>query len=348
MHHAFGKKHRDAEIPLGPGDDRIPRLGLQRHEPLWAFGAIAYEVGAGIVENVADHRLLVALHPVDDAVREPGQRHGRRIDTRPLPAPFLSDRLADRLVRHDEPCLAGGAHGLAVEQNADADAFIVGGNFAVEALEMTRFRFRAAWTARRRLARLLHAGALSLRRPFRRRLIGLRSLQPEVRALLGELLEIPVKPFEFAVVQLLEIEQHVARLLRDADQLVDFDMQGGRVAVLRVLDHEHHQEGDDGRRRVDHELPGIAKTEQGPGEAPHYDARKREQEGNGAPGGVGYPLSEMHKPELAVGHSLIPLYVYAGGGTFRIITRHLPHRPHRLPRIQKPRSSPAYGQAAAP
>src|SRR6185295_11615826 len=79
---------------------------------------------------------------------------------------------------------------------------------------------RGPWTARRRLARLLHAGLLSLRRPFRRRLIGLRSLQPEVRALLGELLEIPVKPFEFAVVQLLEIEQHVARLLRDADQLV--------------------------------------------------------------------------------------------------------------------------------
>ena len=63
MHHAFGKKHGNAEIPLGPGDDRIPMLGLQRHEALGAFGAVADEVGAGIVENVADHRLLVALRP---------------------------------------------------------------------------------------------------------------------------------------------------------------------------------------------------------------------------------------------------------------------------------------------
>ena len=46
-------------------------LGLQRHEFLWPFGAIADEIGAGIVDDVADDRALVSLNAVDDAVGEP-------------------------------------------------------------------------------------------------------------------------------------------------------------------------------------------------------------------------------------------------------------------------------------
>src|SRR3546814_9972500 len=42
---------------------------------LWSFGAIAKKVGAGIFQDVVEDRALVALHAVDDAVGESGQRH---------------------------------------------------------------------------------------------------------------------------------------------------------------------------------------------------------------------------------------------------------------------------------
>ena len=38
---------------------------------------------------------------------------------------------------------------------------------------------------------------------------------------------------------------------------VEFHLDRGAVAVLRVLDQENHQEGDDGRAGVDDELPGV-------------------------------------------------------------------------------------------
>ena len=43
----------------------------------------------------------------------------------------------------------------------------------------------------------------------------------------------------------------------DANEFVQLDLNGGAIAVLRILDQEHHQEGDDGRARVDDELPGV-------------------------------------------------------------------------------------------
>jgi hypothetical protein len=37
-------------------------------------------------------------------------------------------------------------------------------------------------------------------------------------------------------------------------------MQDIGIAVLRILDQEHHQEGDDGGRSVDDQLPGVIET----------------------------------------------------------------------------------------
>src|SRR5579871_5745711 len=67
------------------------------------------------------------------------------------------------------------------------------------------------------------------------------------------------------LLELFEIEQRVVRTLRRPDQLVELDLDRFRIAVLRVLDHEHHQESYDGGRGVDHELPGVAVAEERPG-----------------------------------------------------------------------------------
>src|SRR4029078_1724785 len=131
----------------------------------------------------------------------------------------------------------------------------------------------------------------------------------------GKLLVVLAQQIERLLVELLKIEEHVARLLRHPDQLVDLDMHGGGVAVLRVLDHEHHQEGDDGGRGVDHEVPGVAEAEERPEHRPYNDAGERQQEGERTPGDMGYPLGEMHEPELTVGHLLFPYVSRWGRGS---------------------------------
>ena len=61
-------------------------------------------------------------------------------------------------------------------------------------------------------------------------------------------------------------------------------MDGLGVAVLRGLDQEDHQEGDDGGAGVDDQLPGIAQAKQRAGDAPHHDDQQRETEGHGLAG----------------------------------------------------------------
>src|SRR5438132_1248954 len=46
------------------------------------------------------------------------------------------------------------------------------------------------------------------------------------------------------------------------DQFVELRLNRRAIAVLGVLDEEHHQEGDDGRAGVDHQLPGVRETEE--------------------------------------------------------------------------------------
>src|SRR5205814_432341 len=53
----------------------------------------------------------------------------------------------------------------------------------------------------------------------------------------------------------------VARLRDRADELVQLQLGRLRIAVLGVLDEEHHQEGHDRGPGVDDELPGVRETE---------------------------------------------------------------------------------------
>ena len=51
------------------------------------------------------------------------------------------------------------------------------------------------------------------------------------------------------------------------------------IAVLGVLNQEHHQECDDGRARINNQLPGIRKMKRRSGHAPNYDDENRYREG---------------------------------------------------------------------
>ncbi len=66
------------------------------------------------------------------------------------------------------------------------------------------------------------------------------------------------------LLELFQIEQGEVRAVDAADQFIQLDLDGLRIAVLRVLDHEHHQKGNDGGAGVDDQLPGIAEAEEGP------------------------------------------------------------------------------------
>jgi len=43
------------------------------------------------------------------------------------------------------------------------------------------------------------------------------------------------------------------------------------IAVLRVLDQKHHEEGNDRRGSIYHQLPGIEKMKHWPGKNPDKD-----------------------------------------------------------------------------
>lgn len=60
-------------------------------------------------------------------------------------------------------------------------------------------------------------------------------------------------------------------ILGRAYQLIDFQMQNIVVPVLPVLDQKYHEEGDDGGRRVDDQLPSVFVMKIRPGHGPYED-----------------------------------------------------------------------------
>jgi hypothetical protein len=57
--------------------------------------------------------------------------------------------------------------------------------------------------------------------------------------------------------QLLEVEQAVVGALECADELVELDLHASPSRFWVFWMTKHHEERDDPRRRVDHELPGF-------------------------------------------------------------------------------------------
>ena len=79
-------------------------------------------------------------------------------------------------------------------------------------------------------------------------------------------------------VHLFEVNNFVPSALYGADQLIEFDLQRLGIPVLRVLDQKNHKKGDDGRTRIDDELPGVAETEHRSGRGPDDDHHTGDKE----------------------------------------------------------------------
>jgi hypothetical protein len=71
---------------------------------------------------------------------------------------------------------------------------------------------------------------------------------------------------EILLCQILQVDQAIARSLRDSDQLVDFQLQRFGIPVLCALDQEDHQKCDNRGAGVYHQLPCVGELEQWAGD----------------------------------------------------------------------------------
>lgn len=80
------------------------------------------------------------------------------------------------------------------------------------------------------------------------------------------------------------------------------------IAILGVLDQEHHQERDDRRGGVDDELPAVRVTDDGPECGPDDHERKGEKKCRCRADGVGHVRSEVPEPlaRSAIGSFSVP------------------------------------------
>ena len=87
---------------------------------------------------------------------------------------------------------------------------------------------------------------------------------------------------DFVICQMLDANKAILRM-RTTNELVQFCLQCGTVTVLRVLNYEHHEKGNDGCASVDDELPSIGVAEERAGSCPTDDNKQGQQERNWTP-----------------------------------------------------------------
>ena len=76
---------------------------------------------------------------------------------------------------------------------------------------------------------------------------------------------------EFSIGEVFDIDHLVLGGLDGFDEFVKLEVDCPGVAVLGVLNEEDHEEGDDGRSRVDNKLPGIGVVIDGASDRPNDD-----------------------------------------------------------------------------
>lgn len=86
------------------------------------------------------------------------------------------------------------------------------------------------------------------------------------------------------------------RSLDRSNDLIQLQMDRARVAVLRVLYEEYHQEGNDRGRCVHYQLPSIRIFEIGPCQSPNHDQRNGSEERPLTADYTRSPGSEVLKP----------------------------------------------------
>jgi len=89
------------------------------------------------------------------------------------------------------------------------------------------------------------------------------------------------------------------------DQFVELDLDGRTIAVLRILNQKDHQEGNDGRSGVDHELPSVGVAKQRAGKRPDKDDADRCYERRRFSAGERYGVRKLSKNPADLFHNLL-------------------------------------------
>lgn len=76
---------------------------------------------------------------------------------------------------------------------------------------------------------------------------------------------------ELFIGEVFDIDELIAGFLLRLDELIEFEMNGMRVTILRVLNQKHHEECKNSRAGINNELPRIGETEYGTAQRPHED-----------------------------------------------------------------------------
>ena len=134
--------------------------------------------------------------------------------------------------------------------------------------------------------------------------------RPVLRRQVAQPTEMAVEDLHLVFAQILDVDEPVTRPLDGGDQLVQLQMDRLRVLVLGSLDEENHQKRNDGRRRVDDQLPTVERRfrpadEQRVCEEPDDDRPDGDCEGPGAAGPVGGPAGEVFEYSGFMGHGWI-------------------------------------------
>ena len=105
-----------------------------------------------------------------------------------------------------------------------------------------------------------------------------------------------VEIVEFEVAEVFDVDHLVAGFIDGSDELVELEIDGAGIAVLRVLDEEDHQKSDNGGAGIDDELPGVGVVEDRSRRGPDDDDGASDGEGPfGAHAGGGL-RGEASKP----------------------------------------------------
>jgi len=105
--------------------------------------------------------------------------------------------------------------------------------------------------------------------------------------------EILVKLLQFYFRQVFDRGKSVLGAFHRNDELGQLGLQRHGVAVLGILDEKNHQECDDRRSSVDHELPSVAVAKGWTGDGPNKDEACRKQKRSGR---TRHPSCRMREP----------------------------------------------------
>jgi lipoyl-dependent peroxiredoxin len=102
-------------------------------------------------------------------------------------------------------------------------------------------------------------------------------------------------PVKLLFLEIFEIEKGIVRRLVSSNELVKFDLHGFRIAILGVLNQEHHKEGDNCCSCVDYQLPRIAESEERPRDGPQEQCSHGDRECNWLSSGARSPLCKLRE-----------------------------------------------------